>query len=78
MALISPEREWQGEAACVGSDRDLFFATSPSRVARAKSICSRCPVRIPCLVEAFDNDERYGIWGGLTVEERDAVAQASA
>lgn len=68
---------WKFEAACVGSPVD-FFATSARSVARAKSICASCPVRIPCLVDALESNERYGVWGGLTVEERDELIQTSA
>jgi WhiB family transcriptional regulator, redox-sensing transcriptional regulator len=69
---------WMSDAACAGADHELFFSESPRRVARAKSICSSCPVRIPCLVDALECNERYGIWGGLTTEERDELVQTSA
>lgn len=38
--------------------------------AEAKALCLRCPVRAECLQYADDNDEREGIWGGLTPQER--------
>ncbi|AYB69415.1 WhiB family transcription factor [Mycobacterium phage Gancho] len=38
--------------------------------AQAKTLCAACPVRLECLQYANDNDEREGIWGGLTVTER--------
>jgi len=66
------------EAACRGADSDLFFATAPRRVAKAKSFCADCPVRIPCLVDALERNERYGVWGGLTTDERDDLLEASA
>ena len=29
-----------------------------------------CVVRVACLQEAYDADERFGIWGGLSERER--------
>lgn len=42
------------------------------RVEDAKLICAGCPVRECCLAYAMDSEE-YGVWGGLTPEERDAT-----
>lgn len=46
-----------------------------SAVALAKSVCKPCPVRAACLDYAVAHRERYGIWGGLEVRERWAVAE---
>ena len=68
---------WQDRAACRGMDAPLFFGpddeTRPEREireAKAKAVCQRCPVRGQCLDFALRNSIRYGIWGGLNVEER--------
>lgn len=36
----------------------------------AKRLCATCTVRPECLNYAEDNDEREGIWAGLTPQER--------
>ena len=42
----------------------------------AKAICNgtfdgrECPLKELCLVFAMANNERYGVWGGMTSEER--------
>ncbi|BDZ51496.1 hypothetical protein GCM10025867_37370 [Frondihabitans sucicola] len=36
----------------------------------AKKICASCDVRAQCLEYALQNDERFGIWGGLSERER--------
>ena len=36
----------------------------------AKKVCLTCEVRNDCLESALSNDERFGIWGGLSERER--------
>ena len=36
----------------------------------AKKVCVGCEVRAECLEYALANDERFGIWGGLSERER--------
>ena len=43
------------------------------REAKAKAICARCPVRDACLAYALDTGEAFGVWGGLTEDERRAM-----
>jgi WhiB family redox-sensing transcriptional regulator len=33
-------------------------------------VCLSCDVRVECLEYALANDERFGIWGGLSERER--------
>ncbi|WP_306574024.1 WhiB family transcriptional regulator [Isoptericola croceus] len=40
---------------------------------RAKQICRTCPVTEPCLAQALEVPERWGVWGGL--DERQRAAQ---
>ncbi|MFF8264642.1 WhiB family transcriptional regulator [Streptomyces virginiae] len=72
---------WQAEAACRGLGSRKFFHPAgergEDRAARdqaAKEICARCPVRAECLRHALNTGEAYGVWGGLTTEERRAYA----
>jgi WhiB family redox-sensing transcriptional regulator len=39
----------------------------------AKQICLKCPIRQRCLDYALTNNERYGVWGGLTERERGSL-----
>jgi len=48
-----------------------------AREYRAKLVCASCPVRDQCLDHAIAVDERYGVWGGLTHDERRLVAQSA-
>lgn len=69
--------EWQCEAACRGMDSSVFFhpwgergSDRDDRATRAKEICARCPVINACRRHALTVQEPYGVWGGLTEEER--------
>jgi WhiB family redox-sensing transcriptional regulator len=45
----------------------------PRRRAReiaAKAVCASCPVLAQCRAHALAAQEPYGIWGGLTEDER--------
>ena len=66
---------WRSDGACRNADPDLFFPISMTgraleQIARAKSICARCPVRRQCLDFAQTHDPIYGIWGGTTPDDR--------
>ena len=72
--------DWQARAACRGADTSIFYhpenERGPSRrrrEMRAKRICQGCPVRQNCLSWALWAREPYGVWGGLSVEEREAL-----
>ncbi|MBY6683126.1 WhiB family transcriptional regulator [Rhodococcus sp. BP-316] len=61
---------WQLDAACRGERSASFFDTDPAGEATAKKLCEVCPVAAQCLEYAMDAEEPYGIWGGLSPEER--------
>lgn len=71
---LGPKVPWTEHALCRGADPDLFFPTrhsdSDSEGAAAKAVCAECPVAVDCLEYALANNEKYGIWGGMTVRER--------
>jgi WhiB family transcriptional regulator, redox-sensing transcriptional regulator len=59
------------KAECAYVDPDLWYPHEKGDPGiQAKRICRRCPVKIECLAYALDNDERHGIWGGLSAQER--------
>lgn len=66
------EADWVDEAVCAETFADAFFPEKgePQHSRAAKQICEQCPVRLPCLQFAVDNQERFGIWGGLSERER--------
>ncbi len=64
------ESNWRGFAVCLQNDPELFFPENEDTDSeKAKKICGRCAVDSFCLQLAIDNDEKFGIWGGLTADE---------
>ena len=61
---------WQRDALCSHTDPEAFFTEKGGSTRDAKRICSGCDVRQQCLDYALANDERFGIWGGLSERER--------
>jgi WhiB family redox-sensing transcriptional regulator len=47
-----------------------FFPPQGERPHRALEICSRCPVRAECLDFALWAHTEYGVFGGMTPDER--------
>lgn len=64
------EQEWQEQALCAETDPEAFFPDKGGSTREAKRICQACGVRDECLEYALENDERFGIWGGLSERER--------
>ncbi|PTW91292.1 transcription factor WhiB [Microbacteriaceae bacterium MWH-Ta3] len=61
---------WQADALCSQTDPEAFFPEKGGSTRDAKRICSSCSVKSECLEFALENDERFGIWGGLSERER--------
>ncbi|WP_283250175.1 WhiB family transcriptional regulator [Antribacter soli] len=61
---------WQERALCAQTDPEAFFPEKGGSTREAKKVCSGCEVRAECLDYALANDERFGIWGGLSERER--------
>lgn len=75
---------WQLAARCRTADPDLFFHPEHERASarrrrqqRAKQICDECPVRDECRTAAIRNREGYGVWGGMSEDERSTLLFAA-
>lgn len=66
----SEEFGWQERALCAQTDPEAFFPEKGGSTREAKKVCLTCEVRDDCLEYALMNDERFGIWGGLSERER--------
>jgi WhiB family transcriptional regulator, redox-sensing transcriptional regulator len=72
MTVILPvvRQQWFDRAACLHTDPDAFYPEKGGSSRAAKRVCHTCPVQAECLSYALANDERFGIWGGLSERER--------
>ena len=55
---------------CALRPTEAFFPEKGGSTREAKRVCLSCEVRAECLEYALGNDERFGIWGGLSERER--------
>jgi len=71
---------WQELGLCRSVDPMLFFhpqnergSSRSRRDQSAKRVCASCPVRLECADYAIRAREPYGVWGGLTEDDREAI-----
>jgi WhiB family redox-sensing transcriptional regulator len=76
-APVASDWDWQLKSACRGLDSADFFhpehERGPAKLRRehaAKQVCASCPVVMACLNWALQTREPYGVWGGMSTEER--------
>lgn len=70
--------DWRERALCAAVDPGIFFPEKGGSSAQAKRICAVCSVRPQCLAIALSRRERFGIWGGLSTRERDAIKRGES
>ncbi|MFJ9643319.1 WhiB family transcriptional regulator [Streptomyces sp. NPDC004244] len=64
---------WYEVALCAQTGPEFFFPEPGSSLREAKRLCAACEGRAACLEYALANDERFGVWGGLSEAERHAL-----
>lgn len=69
---------WQADALCAQTDLEAFFPEKGGSTSIAKRACMACEVRVECLDYALENDERFGIWGGMSERERRKLQKGRA
>lgn len=66
-----PDRPtWQQNALCAQIDPEIMFPPKGGSTREAKSVCALCEVRTECLNWAIENQERFGVLGGMSERER--------
>ncbi|MCW2902245.1 MAG: Transcription factor WhiB [Streptosporangiaceae bacterium] len=79
---VPPARPYWMESsnrACSGADPETFYPVSdkPQFVTPAKTVCGGCRYRAACLTWAVENQEKWGVWGGLSAGERQGLTLES-
>lgn len=78
---------WWEQAACRGVNPDVFFpeesgVTTDRIYDQGRQFCNDCPVARNCLEEAMSYEaeewRRFGLWGGLSPRQREALSQKRA
>ena len=79
------EWSWQLQANCRSSDPNLFFhpegergRARARRQEMAKQVCAGCPVATECREHSLVFREPFGIWGGLSEDERGRYLPSAA
>ena len=76
--------EWEGQnqGACRELPSEMFFHPDgergprrANREATAKAVCATCPVIEACRKHALAVQEPYGIWGGLSEDDRTRIIE---
>ena len=72
---------WREDAACRNTNPDLFFpvgstAEAVEETQAAIALCRRCPVRAQCLEFAMVTNQRDGIWGATSEDDRRRMRSA--
>lgn len=72
--------DWQYLGKCREMDPEQFFHPEGERAGprrrravAAKKVCASCPVLTQCRNHALTVREPYGVWGGMTEEERHRI-----
>jgi WhiB family transcriptional regulator, redox-sensing transcriptional regulator len=68
---------WQDLALCAETDPEAFFPEKGGSVREAKRVCRSCEVRAECLEYALRHDIRFGIYGGMSPQERRRLKRAA-
>jgi len=66
-------------ALCAQVDPDLWFPKHEGDNGTAAiKICGSCPVLTLCLTYAVENNIEYGVWGGMSANQRVRMRKAIA
>lgn len=71
---------WKLSALCSQVDHDIFYPeqSDSAAAALAKRVCGLCGVRERCLEVALTRPEVYGVWGGMSENERRKLLRGRA
>ncbi len=67
-----PQPAWMDDDLPCKHEPDVFHPEKGQGLLleRAKQLCVECSYTAECLVHALNHDERFGVWGGASAEER--------
>ena len=70
--IIDDDPSWRLDAKCASEPVENFYikeglkgVQSKKHIDNAIAFCQNCLVKIECFQYAVNNNERYGVWGGV-------------
>ena len=77
-APVTEDVEWQNQGLCRSGrhDPNLWYPDAPNsevKSAEPIKICYTCPVIDQCRAWALTKHEVFGVWGGLSQDDRQAI-----
>ena len=77
--------DWQLSGACRTVSPEVFFhpegergSARKRRDEQARQVCLGCPVLNECRTHALQVREPYGVWGGITEDDRERTYDRQA
>ena len=72
---------WRKDALCKGKETSWFYPEpnekgTAKQIREIKAFCRVCPVILNCLDTAIENNETFGVWGGMTPAERSRIRKS--
>lgn len=78
--LSFEDNNWSIFGRCASVDPDLMYPghKDEAGIATAKAVCAACPAQVfqRCIEERTKMDDRHGVWGGMTPQERELARLA--
>jgi WhiB family redox-sensing transcriptional regulator len=71
--LLELRPPWMLDAACREYPEVSFYAELGESLDPARAVCAGCLVRDECLDHALEKGEKFGVWGGKSPRERQAM-----
>jgi WhiB family redox-sensing transcriptional regulator len=75
--LVNAIKAAQTIPSCMQTDPDLFYSdkneTDTNRTKAAKKMCQKCPVVNECAIYAIAAREMWGVWGGMSPNDRKTI-----
>jgi WhiB family redox-sensing transcriptional regulator len=66
----------EDQPRCKAYDPELWFPERGGDSNSVRAVCRSCPVLLVCREYALSRSNLYGIWGGLTAQERRAIRKS--
>ena len=75
VSLYWAKTRWEALTACRINNADMFPVRNDKQRAVADKVCSQCDYNTECLLIGIAHDNKYGVWGGTSEKEREALTE---